>query len=354
VRLTAPLVSGLLAVPAWLGGCGGPVGDTTGSATAALGGASNSVGTEGDAAPFDWTKIETKEAPPPRGYLMMSYLAQAKQVVVFGGQNENGMLEDTWLSIDGVTWRNVTGQVSPPARAAGCMAYDAPSRELVLYGGTDGKSYLGDTWTLDEDTLVWREESPLHSPAKEIGCSAFTDPSDGHADVYGGYIGEFYELSTYRWTGHDWSLLPIGDNHAATARDFAMSGSDEGNHTVVIFGGLGDVNPDNTWSFDGTDYTNLTPRVQPPLRYGALGAFEPGLNGLVIFGGGIEGTGDYDDTWLWKNRKWTEPRPGTSPSKREGYGLIYDSNLGHVILFGGQLGLEGPHGFRNDVWESTP
>jgi hypothetical protein len=346
------LLTGVFGLASLVIACGGkPDGETAtvASALAAAVVASGSIGV----APGSWNQLPATGALPARGYAMMSYLPHAHQMIVFGGQNAEGVLNDSWVSSDGVTWKNLAGS-APPARAAGCMTYDAPSEQIVLFGGTNGEAYFADTWLFDEGTRTWRQAFPAQPMQASIGCSAFPDPLDGHADVYGGYIGQFYELSTYQWTGSNWNKLPIDDQHSATARDFAMSGVDIADGNVVIFGGMGDVNPDNTWIFDGTTYANVTPPVQPALRYGALGAFEPGLGGILTFGGGEAATGDLDDTWLWTGSAWSQLQPTASPSAREGYGLIYDPDLGHVILFGGQRGLMGAHDFHNDVWEFVP
>ena len=43
-----------------------------------------------------------------------------------------------------------------------------------------------------------------------------------------------------------------------------------------MFGGLADVNPNNTWTYDGTTWTLQSPAVQPLLVYAASAAFDPG------------------------------------------------------------------------------
>ena len=118
-----------------------------------------------------------------------------------------------------------------------------------------------------------------------------------------------------------------------------------------MFGGLGSVNPNNTWTYDGTTWTEQSPAVQPLLVYAASAAFDPGLQGVVLFGGGSGGV-DQNTTWLWDQvgATWTLLSTPQSPPAREGAGMAYDAALQRVILFGGQ----DNNGYFNDTWELSP
>jgi hypothetical protein len=89
--------------------------------------------------------------------------------------------------------------------------------------------------------------------------------------------------------------------------------------------------------------------------YAASAAFDPGLQGVVLFGGGSGGV-DQNTTWLWDQlgATWTHLSTPQSPPAREGAGMTYDAALERVILFGGQ----DNNGSFNDTWElistSTP
>src|SRR4029453_9057717 len=173
------------------------------------------------------------------------------------------------------------------------------------------------------------------------------------ADLFGGFDGQFYQLTMWQWTGSDWtqlfpSTVPFARASAAVATNTSTG-------QVVMFGGLADVNPNNTWTYDGTTWTLQSPAVQPPLVYAASAAFDPNLEGVVLFGGGSGGV-DQNTTWLWDQvgATWIHLTTGQSPPAREGAGMAYDAALQRVVLFGGQDN-KGPF---NDTWElistSTP
>jgi hypothetical protein len=299
------------------------------------------------AAAPDWMKLSPANPPPARSYLAMTYDPVSGKVIAFGGFDGTGYLNDTW-SFDGTSWMQIATQSAPPARAGAEMTYDSIAQKIVLFGGYDGTDYLGDTWLWDESTLQWTQATPAHQPSAVTGPMLFPDPN-GRADLFGGYDGQFYQLTMWQWNGSDWTQLfppavPFARASAAVATNTSTG-------QVVMFGGLADVNPNNTWTYDGTTWTLQSPAVQPLLVYAASAAFDPALQGVVLFGGGSGGV-DQNTTWLWDQlgATWTQLVTVHSPPAREGAGMTYDATLQRIILFGGQDNNE----YFNDTWKLIP
>src|SRR5580765_2995733 len=299
----------------------------------------------------DWIELSPNDPPPARSYLAMTYDPVSGKIIAFGGFDGTGYLNDTW-SFDGTSWAQIATQSAPPARAAAQMTYDSVTQKVVLFGGYDG-TFLGDTWLWDGSTLQWTQATPQHHPAAVTSPMLFPDPN-GRADLFGGYDGHFYHLTMWQWTGSDWIQLfppkvPFARSSAAVATN-TVTGE------VVMFGGLGSVNPNNTWTYDGTTWTLQSPAVQPLLVYAASAAFDPSLQGVILFGGGSGGE-DQNTTWLWDQvaATWTLLSTSHSAPAREGAGMTYDAALHRVILFGGQV---NENVYFNDTWElistSTP
>jgi len=295
----------------------------------------------------DWTELSPNDAPPARSYLAMTYDPVSGKVIAFGGFDGTDYLNDTW-SFDGTTWTQIATQSAPPARSAAQMTYDSVTQKVVLFGGFDGTNYLGDTWLWDGSTLQWMQATPQHHPPAVTGPMLFPDPN-GRADLFGGFDGQFYQLTMWQWDGSDWTQLSPPTVPSARASAAVATNTSIGE--VVMFGGLADVNPNNTWTYDGTTWPLQSPVVQPPLVYSASAAFDPGLQGVVLFGGGSGGV-DQNTTWLWDqvNGTWTRLSTAQSPPAREGAGMTYDAALQRAILFGGQ----DNNGFFNDTWELIP
>jgi hypothetical protein len=61
-------------------------------------------------------------------------------------------------------------------------------------------------------------------------------------------------------------------------------------------------------------------------------AYDAATGQLVLFGGFVGGT-YLNDTWTWDGTNWTQQNPTTSPSPREGLSMAYDDAIGLVVLF---------------------
>ena len=83
-------------------------------------------------------------------------------VVLFGGNDGGGPLQDTW-EWDGLAWslRDVTPK--PEARAGHALVYDSARQRVVLMG--DGPSW---EW----DGTTWRDGS-IDAPDFESGAAAY-------------------------------------------------------------------------------------------------------------------------------------------------------------------------------------
>jgi hypothetical protein len=60
-------------------------------------------------------------------------------------------------------------------------------------------------------------------------------------------------------------------------------------------------------------------------------------NQVVLFGGNASG-GTVDDTWTWDGSDWTRQSPTHRPVARYLHGMAYDASglVGHAVLFGGR------------------
>ena len=89
---------------------------------------------------------------------------------------------------------------------------------------------------------------------------------------------------------------------------------------------------------------------QPPARSDAAMAFDAADGTVVMFGG--EGrSGSLGDTWTWNGSAWTQAHPSTSPPALSGAQMTYDPVSHDVLLVGGQRVTAAPLG--GTVCEST-
>jgi len=139
---------------------------------------------------------------------------------------------------------------------------------------------LWDGTNLSVDTCQNRASSPARNwpdvvPGSKTAGSIILADFDGH----------FYQLTIVAMerppTGRSYPLqrsrLHVPQPRVATNPTIDQ---------VVLFGGLADVNPNNTWTYNGTTWTLQSPITQPLLVYAASAAFDPNINAVILFGGG--------------------------------------------------------------------
>ncbi|MEM6990947.1 MAG: kelch repeat-containing protein [Myxococcota bacterium] len=148
-----------------------------------------------------------------------------------------------------------------------------------------------------------------------------------------------------------WALLAPGD--APAARFWPSMAYDAANEEVVLFGGLVDATMNGeTWTWDGTSWTEEAPATSPTPRWVSGAAYDRARERVVLFGGITTqfGTTGLDETWEWDGQEWEQIITPQAPSARGVHGnLTYDTDREVVVLFGG--GTQPSQPVLNDVWE---
>jgi len=307
-------------------------------ATVALVPADSSAGTL-----TTWAQLSPATSPPVSTGPSMAYDPATAQMVLFGGFNGSVVSDDTW-TWDGTTWAQLSPATSPPARFYASMAYDPATAQLVLFGG-GGYGLLGDTWTWNGAN--WTELSPATSPPARDYASMAYDPATGQLVLFGGSngAGPFDFLNdTWTWNGTTWTELSPATSPSVRAG--ASMAYDPATAQLVLFGGQLNgyaVFLNDTWTWNGTTWTELSPATSPSARFAASMAYDPATAQMVLFGGGNGGS--LGDTWTWNGTTWTELSPATSPQARQAASMDYDPATAQLVLFGGFSG-----GADGDTW----
>lgn len=82
--------------------------------------------------------------------------------------------------------------------------------------------------------------------------------------------------------------------------------------------------------------THSTPSLAPTpaISAGAAIAYDPAIKKVVLFGGTSNGQ-DVSDTWTWDGTAWTELSPATSPPARSGAAMAWDPASQLLVMTGG-------------------
>ncbi|MGH2692466.1 MAG: kelch repeat-containing protein, partial [Actinomycetota bacterium] len=141
----------------------------------------------------------------------------------------------------------------------------------------------------------------------------------------------------------DAEWVQVGSYTPPFIRMNAAMAFDSNSGETLLFGGNvpSNVNGNglmgDTWTFDGSRWTEHQPAPSPSLRTGARAVWDATRGQVVLFGGAGTG-GVLSDTWTWDGNTWTERHPAHSPAARAFGGMAYDAATSKVVLVGGTDG----------------
>jgi hypothetical protein len=174
----------------------------------------------------------------------------------------------------------------------------------------------------------------------------------GHHELvlFGGYAAFGNDSKdmrdTWTWDGSTWT------QHHPTASPPPTYGMsmvyDEARDDVVLFGGGNDHYVSNqTWTWDGTDWALRHPSKSPPGEIGGAMAYDPVRQEVVLLTGDFYSPGT---TWTWDGTDWTEQHPSTTPPARTFPAGAFDEVDGTFVVFGGSWSCGELGCPRNDMW----
>ncbi len=292
-----------------------------------------------------WSQLYPLASPSVRQDGVMASHDGTATTVMFSGATQAtggwGYASDCWL-LHGSTWTAHPGPV-PPSRLSAAMAYDSLRHVLVLFGGSGPTGALNDTW--EWTGSAWVQRSPALSPSARWGHTMAFDPNRGQVVMFAGAQGgigalldEVWEFGGANWVQRTPSLRPLPRRNCSLAFDPAAGG-------VLMYGGLvqlaaGTIVTNDTWTWNGTDWTRHHPMTPPSSRSGALAVSDLARQRVVLHGGSP--TDQF--TWEWDGQEWST-RFQATPGVRQGHHMAYDATHRRVVLFAGHLA-----GWNQETW----
>ncbi len=210
-----------------------------------------------DPAARQWTDLAPKTDPQSAlgGNLLwssMCYDRHNKEFVLFGGGNIQSERGDpgtwTYSPADNV-WKQLALDVQPPQRANSRLVYDPVNKKVVLFGGDQLDRLVADTWVFDVVKRTWEERKPKHSPAPRAGHALLWLPKAKKVLLLGGYgytsttdyVASLYKpLPFEAWTfdtmTSEWQLVERFERGKAPdgPSNFFLSAAVDDDDTVVL------------------------------------------------------------------------------------------------------------------------
>ncbi|HJZ59573.1 MAG TPA: kelch repeat-containing protein, partial [Gemmataceae bacterium] len=148
-----------------------------------------------DPAAREWKDLAPETHPQKAlgGVLLwssMCYHRGAKKFVLFGGGNvqTDGGDPGTWTySPTDNRWEQLRPDRQPSQRANSRLVYDPVNRKVVLFGGDQLDQLLADTWVFDAAKQTWAGRTPPVSPSPRGGHAMLWLPRAKKILLLGGY-----------------------------------------------------------------------------------------------------------------------------------------------------------------------
>lgn len=199
------------------------------------------------------------------------------------------------------------------------------------------------------------ERPPIPGPSARFGMAMAFDGSIGETVLFGGQTSDGRYLGdTWSWNGSHWTRL--SPTVSPPPRVDGALVWDEAHGLALLYGGIGTVSTNSIgalsdlWSWNGRTWTQLHPAHQPPARVGENLAYDGSSKAVVLFGGESDTRAPIamNDTWTWDGRDWAERYPTNAPSPRSQAVMAFDRASSALILFGGTNGVP-----LSDTWAWT-
>jgi hypothetical protein len=286
----------------------------------------------------EWVLLHTSNNPPPMSDSGYAYNTKSDYGIVFGGLLYTKFSDETWIW-NGNDWRREDVINKPIGRIESAMAYDEARDKMVLFGGRSMKTDFDDTWEWDGKS--WLLINTIHKPPARCCHAMAYDNIQKKVIMNGGYnnlTGEYFN-DTWTWDGNDWTQLP-SDNIPPQDGHALVNFQSENKVVAMPTSWTMD-----TWEWNGKKWSEIA-SLPNPSRIQS-GSVYDSQNKRIVFFGGAHQSDFYNDTWVFGGITWHLLNIPLSPPARYGHVMFYDETRHSIIMFGGT----GTYKLFNDTWE---
>jgi hypothetical protein len=188
----------------------------------------------------NWRQLFPASSPAAAtGFAHASFVAntQRQGVVLFGGATPTSAYSNHTWWWDGTTWTQWNPPTAPPARRWAAMAAEPGGTTAVLFGGEDSNGFLGDTWRLDLVAGTWTQAFPAQAPSARRSTRMVMDPARGTVLLFGGEApGLGAQGDAWEWSPglSQWQQLTLPGIPGRSGHEMTRGPGGQ----LVLFGGV--------------------------------------------------------------------------------------------------------------------
>lgn len=300
---------------------------------------------------FDGVDTFTASAVIPRMSQASATLPSGLHVVA-GGTNDDGLLNDVWVSsLDCSSWSRINPNASWGVRAGFGMV-SLSTGVLIVAGGYNDTTMKNDVWSSDDMGVTWNlvTDEADWSARQNFTLVALQDDS---IVLIGGYdITDTYKNDVWRSTdgGENWTRLTASAGFAA--RQFHTCVVMQDNSLVVAGGMISDeTKKSDVWrsTNNGASWTEQTSSAEwdPRSEHTCIVA----ADGSLVLAAGMGDEDWFGDVWRSTNSgaNWTlkTDTPGWNERKSISSFLLTNDDI--VIA----LGIGNDTGYNDEIWGTS-
>jgi hypothetical protein len=301
-----------------------------------------------------WMLHQPALRPSARELAGVAFDEARDRLVVFGGETYSTTPSPIMWEFDGTAWTSIPVPLIVPGRTAPAMAYDRNQRRIVMIGGA---STSDDNRIWSWDGIQWTAAAGRSRPAGPLNAQATVTDPVRRTVVALLFDNQARRMVHSQWDGSAWLERAISLPSARTDHALAY---DAARDRIVLFGGQSGADLNDTWEFDGTQWTQLAPAASPPPRFSHAMTYDAARQRVVLHGGADSSRQTFADTWEFDGLTWLRRNPATAPLARLKHAMAYDPARRTVVLTGGlatyfsALAMKDAWEWNGQTWTRLP
>jgi hypothetical protein len=246
---------------------------------------------------------------------------------------------------------SITPAASAPALVRASIAYDTARRQFILLGTRNGAN-VSETWAWTAAS-GWQHLAPATNPTARTWGNMAYDDATRQIVLFAGQTATITDGvlnlmdDTWTWDGTNWTQRAPAKSPPPTI--FLPMAYDVDTQTVIGVRDNDPVTTTSTWQWDGSSWGTIATTGHPAWpKQGAGIAYSTVPSAIVMFGT-VYGLGVTTDakTWTFTPNKWVGHVATAGSPKPRFFPAMSQDTGGGIVMFGGAAGGGAVYG---DTW----